>query len=59
YNLGLAMATLAGAASGGMLLRALGEDSRAYVTVFAVSILLRLATVPLLRRVRLPDRTPR
>jgi hypothetical protein len=32
----------------------LGEDSQAYVTVFAVSSLLRLATVPLLRRVRLP-----
>ncbi|MFM9197334.1 MAG: MFS transporter, partial [Planctomycetia bacterium] len=59
YNLGLAVATVAGASCGGLLLRALGEDSRAYVTVFAVSSLLRLATVPLLRRVRLPDRTPR
>jgi len=54
YNLGLAIATVAGAASGGLLLRTLGEDSRAYVTVFAVSSILRLATVPLLRRVRLP-----
>lgn len=58
YNLGLAIATVAGAAAGGSLLRALGEDSRAYVTVFAVSSLLRLATVPLLRRVRLPDSGP-
>ena len=54
YNLGLAIATVAGAAAGGLLLRTLGEDSRAYVTVFAVSSLLRLATVPMLRRVRLP-----
>jgi MFS family permease len=54
YNLGLAIATVAGAAAGGLLLRTLGEDSQAYVTVFAVSSLLRLATVPLLRRVRLP-----
>jgi len=55
YNLGLAIATVAGAACGGLLLRTLGEDSRAYVTVFAVSSLLRLATVPLLLRVRLPE----
>lgn len=54
YNLGLAIATVAGAAAGGLLLRTLGEDSNAYVTVFAVSSLLRLATVPLLRRVRMP-----
>ena len=54
YNLGIAVATVAGAATGGLLLRTLGEDSQAYVTVFAVSSLLRLATVPLLRRVRMP-----
>jgi len=54
YNLGIAIATVAGAAAGGLLLRTLGEDSQAYVTVFAVSSLLRLATVPLLRRVRMP-----
>ena len=42
--------------AGGLLLRTLGEDSQAYVTVFAVSSLLRVATVPLLRRVRMPDR---
>jgi MFS family permease len=57
YNLGLAIATVAGAAAGGMLLRALGEDSRAYIMVFAVSSLLRLATVPLLRRVRMPEQS--
>ena len=56
YNLGLAIATVAGATTGGLLLRTLGEDSHAYVTVFAVSSLLRVATVPLLRRVRMPDR---
>jgi len=55
YNVGLAVATVVGAAAGGLLLRTLGEDSQAYVTVFAVSSLLRLATVPLLRRVRLPQ----
>jgi MFS family permease len=55
YNLGLAIATVAGAGAGGMLLRALGENSTAYVTVFAVSSLLRLATVPLLCRVRVID----
>jgi MFS family permease len=49
YNLGLAVATVAGAACGGFVLRALGADSQAYVTVFAISGLLRLATVPLLR----------
>ena len=58
YNLGLAIATVAGATVGGLLLRALGEDSRAYVTVFAVSSLLRLATVPLLRRVRVTNQAP-
>ena len=57
YNLGLAMATLAGAATGGMLLRALGEDSSAYMAVFAASSLLRLATLPLLRRVRMLEGT--
>ena len=52
YNLGLAVATLAGAATGGLLLRSLGENRTAYFTVFAVSSLLRIATIPLLRRVR-------
>ena len=48
YNLGLAVATVAGAGCGGLLLRALGEDRRAYAAVFAVSCGLRLATLPLL-----------
>jgi MFS family permease len=51
YNLGLAVATLAGAGAGGLLLRALGEDRTAYFILFAVSSLLRLAMIPLLRRV--------
>jgi MFS family permease len=54
YNLGLAVSQLAGAAVGGVLLRWLGEDTTAYAAIFVVSSLLRLATVPLLRRVRLP-----
>ncbi len=53
YNLGLAVATVAGAGAGGLLLRSLGEDQQAYFAVFAVSSVLRLATIPLLRRVRL------
>jgi MFS family permease len=52
YNLGLAVATVGGAGAGGLLLRWLGEDSTAYLAVFVVSSLLRLATIPLLRRVR-------
>lgn len=52
YNLGLAIATVAGAACGGLLLRALGENRRAYAAVFVVSCLLRLATLPLLRRLQ-------
>ena len=51
YNLGLAVATLAGAGAGGLLLHALGEDRTAYFILFAVSSLLRLAMIPLLRRV--------
>ena len=45
-----AVATVAGATCGGLVLRALGEDSRAYFAVFALSGLLRLAAVPLLAR---------
>ena len=52
YNLGLAIATVAGAVTGGVVLRAMGEDRTAYVTVFAISSLLRLASLPLLGRVR-------
>lgn len=52
YNLGLACATVAGACVGGLVLRSLGEDHTAYFTVFALSCVIRLATIPLLRRVR-------
>jgi len=55
YNLGIAIAQLSGAAVGGLVLRSLGEDRFAYATVFALSSVLRLATVPLLRRVHLPE----
>ncbi len=54
YNLGHALAWVVGAASGGLLLRSLGEDRNAYFTVFAVSTVLRVAAIPLLRRVHLP-----
>ncbi len=52
YNLGIAVATVAGAAAGGLLLDALGESRTAYYAVFVISSLLRVATIPLLRRVR-------
>jgi MFS family permease len=52
HNLGLSIATLSGAAAGGVTLRWLGENQTAYFTLFAVSGLLRLLTLPLLRRVR-------
>lgn len=55
YNLGLAVATVAGAGCGGLLLRALGEDRRAYAAVFACSCVLRIAALPWLRP--LHDRT--
>lgn len=58
YNLGHATAWVCGAATGGLLLRSLGEDRRAYFAVFAVSALLRVAAIPLLRRVHLPARSP-
>jgi MFS family permease len=51
YNLGVAVATVAGAATGGLILRSLGETWHAYATVFAVSCLARLAVTPILRRV--------
>jgi len=54
YNLGHALAWVCGAASGGLLLRTLGEDRQAYFAVFAVSAVLRVAAIPLLRRVHLP-----
>jgi predicted MFS family arabinose efflux permease len=58
YTLGIAVATVAGAACGGLLLRSLGETREAYAAVFVGSCLLRAAVLPLLRSVgrsRLPD----
>ena len=52
YNLGIAIATVAGAGCGGLILRALGETTTAYAVVFIASCLLRAAAVPLLLRVR-------
>lgn len=54
YNLGHAVAWVSGAACGGLLLRFLGEDRNAYYAVFLVSAILRVAAIPLLRRVHLP-----
>ena len=54
YNVGLATATVAGAACGGALLRGLGETWTAYAAVFAASVVLRLAALPALRRLRMP-----
>jgi MFS family permease len=53
YNLGIAVASVAGAIVGGLLLRGLGEDRTAYFTVFIVSSIVRLAALPLLRRIPL------
>lgn len=58
HNLGLSIATLSGAATGGAVLKWLGEDQTAYFTIFAVSSLLRIATLPLLFRVRHAQRHP-
>jgi len=52
YNLGLAVAMVAGASCGGALLRWWGETPAAYAAVFIVSSLVRLAALPLLRHVR-------
>jgi MFS family permease len=48
YSLGLAVATVAGASCGGLVLRACGETPAAYWVVFAVSCLLRGLALPLL-----------
>lgn len=52
HNLGLSIATLSGAALGGAVLKWSGESQAAYFTIFAISSLLRVATLPLLFRVR-------
>jgi len=51
YTLGIAVATVAGAACGGLLLRTLGETREAYAAVFIGSCLVRAAALPLLARV--------
>lgn len=51
YTLGIAVATVAGAGCGGLLLRWLGETREAYAAVFVGSCLLRAAALPLLARV--------
>jgi len=55
YNLGLAIATVAGGACGGLILQTLGADRSAYFAVFAASTLVRLASLPLARRVRVAE----
>jgi hypothetical protein len=52
YTLGSAVATVAGAGCGGLLLRWLGEDRWAYSAVFAASAVARLLAIPLLLRLR-------
>lgn len=52
YNVGLAVATVAGGCCGGLLLRWLGSGHAAYAAVFIGSSLLRLAALPLLLRLR-------
>jgi hypothetical protein len=44
------VATVAGAACGGLLLRSLGETWQAYAVVFAVSCVARAAAIPILSR---------
>jgi len=53
FNLANALAMTLGSLVGGLLLHQLGETWLAYAWVFGISSVLRLATVPLLRRV--PD----
>ena len=55
YNLGLAVATVAGGACGGLILHALGADRTAYAAVFVASTIVRLASLPLARRVRVAE----
>lgn len=52
YNLGLAVATVSGAACGGLLLHTLGEDRSGYFAVFVASAAVRAMALPLVRGVR-------
>ena len=58
YNLGIAVATVAGGTCGGTLLWALGGQGRGYVALFIASALLRLLALALLRRTGLATRRP-
>lgn len=53
YTLGHAVATVAGAACGGLILDWVGTSRTGYAWLFVVSSVLRMAALPLLRRVRL------
>lgn len=53
FNLANAIAMVAGSLVGGAILHQLGEQKIGYMTIFALSSVLRLFTLPLLRRV--PD----
>ena len=59
YTLGIAVATVAGAACGGLLLRSLGETREAYAAVFVASCLVRAAALPLLPTIGLRSRLPK
>ncbi|MCC7083387.1 MAG: MFS transporter [Pirellulales bacterium] len=58
FNLAHAAATVGGAALGGLLLGQLGKTHTAYLTVFALSGIARLLTLPLLRRATDLERWP-
>lgn len=55
HNLGMALATLAGAAVGGAVLQWYGEQQAGYLAVFLLSSLARLVILPLLWRVRFSE----
>jgi len=57
YNVGSAAAVALGSLLGAALFAAMGRGAGAYALVFAVSSLLRVATLPLLRRVASPEVT--
>lgn len=52
FNVGLSASMALGSLAGGALLAALGSDHGAYLWLFALSTLLRLAALPLLARLR-------
>ncbi|MCC6409316.1 MAG: MFS transporter [Planctomycetes bacterium] len=58
YNVGLSTSMAVGSLAGGALLGLLGSDHTAYLWLFALSTLLRVAAVPLVARVRDGSRAP-